>query len=80
MVETRLFQKSLSISEANLRIELETKGLKRLQMTKETKALLNDYVFGNGENPFNDLNKKRDQKLQKLEDEFQTVLVSASKI
>ncbi len=75
-----LLQKMHTLGEAKLRVELETKGLKRLQLTAETKKELHEYVFGNGTNPFDNINKQRAQKLQKIEEEIETVLVSASKL
>ncbi len=46
----------------------ETQLLKKAMMTEDVKKELHEYVFGDGENPFEALNTKRDQTIQDYHD------------
>ncbi len=74
MTESQAIQKVQTAAEGKIRVEMDFRGLKRLNYSKENIALCYEYIFGEAENPFKDLIHERDDKLSKIESDIDEVL------
>ena len=72
--EIRYAEQAVKISNGKVRILNEVKELKSIKMTPEVKTELYDYVFGNGENPFAEIQAEAERQIQVYDDEFNMIL------
>ena len=79
MKTTQAIGKVETLAAGIIRTEMEYRGYKRLNNTKENIQELYKYVFGLGENPHADLNAEKNDKLQKIQDQIDEVIQLASK-
>lgn len=76
MRTSRMIQTAQTLGEAINRVTAEAKGYKRLKMNTTTRELLYLYVFGTGENPFEEINQTRDKQLEKIEQDMINLIKS----
>ena len=74
MTESLATQRIQTLAEAKLRIRTEYDLLKRINKSDKITEKLYQYVFQDGENPYKDLIKERDVKLENVEEQIQEVL------